>query len=65
MNGLRPVIGRNHYSRQFAARTCESAFGTPFVVPRRRRLDIDDVIGIAFAVIAVGLVTAWMAGLIQ
>lgn len=61
----RPIIGRDWHGRTRCARTAIEAFGSPFVAPRRRRLDIDDVIGIAFAVIAVGLVTAWMAGLIQ
>ena len=48
MNGLRPVIGRDHYARPFAARTCESAFGTPFVVQKRRMPTMDEIIGAAF-----------------
>ena len=61
----RPVIGRDWHRVGRTYRTSEAAFGTPFVVPRRRRIDIDDVIGIAFAVIAVGIVAAWLAGVIR
>ena len=61
----RPVIGRDWHGRTRCARTAIEAFGSPFVAPRRRRLDIDDVIGIACGVIAIGIVAAWAAGVIQ
>ena len=60
-----PIIGRDHYARPFAARTCESAFGTPFVVQKRRMPTMDEIIGAACAVIIVGIVAAWLAGVIQ
>jgi len=59
-----PIIGRDHYARQFAARTCEAAFGTPFVVKKRRMPTIDEVIGAACCVIIVGMVAAWLAGVL-
>lgn len=60
----RPIIGRDHYARPFAARTCEAAFGTPFVVKKRRMPTIDEVIGAACCVIIVGMVAAWLAGVL-
>lgn len=65
MNGLRPVIGRNHYSRQFAARTCEAAFGTPFVVKKRRMPTMDEIIGAACVLVIIGIASAWAAGLLK
>ena len=60
----RPIIGRDHYARPFAARTCEAAFGTPFVVKKRRMPTIDEVIGAACCVIIVGMVAAWLSGVL-
>lgn len=60
----RPVIGRDHYARPFAARTAEQAFGTPFVVHKRRAPTIDEIIGAACCVTIVGMVAAWLAGVL-
>ena len=60
----RPIIGRDWHGRTRCARTAIEAFGSPFVAPRRRRLDIDDVIGAACCVIIVGMVAAWLAGVL-
>jgi hypothetical protein len=59
-----PIIGRDWHRVGRTYRTSEAAFGTPFVAPRRRRIDIDDVIGIACGVIALGIAAAWLAGVI-
>lgn len=61
----RPIIGRDHYARPFAARTSIEAFGTPFVVQKRRAPTIDEVIGAACVAVIVGIVAAWMAGVIR
>lgn len=61
---MRPVIGRDHYARPFAARTSIEAFGTPFVVRKRRAPSVDEVIGAACVLIIVGMVAAWLAGVL-
>lgn len=61
---MRPVIGRDHYARPFAARTSIEAFGTPFVVRKRRAPSVDEVIGAACVLIIVGMVAAWCAGVL-
>lgn len=60
----RPIIGRDWHGRTRCARTAIEAFGTPFVVQRRRMPTIDELIGAACCVIIVGMVAAWLAGVL-
>jgi len=55
MNGLRPIVGRQYVPRQFTPRTSIEAFGSPFTIKRRRKIEVDDVIGAACAVIVMGM----------
>lgn len=64
MNGLHPIIGRSHTARTFCARTAAEAFGTPFIVQRRRPLDVDQIIGAACVLVIVGIAAAWVAGVL-
>lgn len=61
----RPIIGRDWTRMGRTYRTCESAFGTPFVVRRRRSITLDEVIGAACAVVIVGVLSAWAAGVLR
>lgn len=61
----RPVIGRDWHGRTRCARTSIEAFGSPFVVRKRRMPTMDEIIGAACAVIIVGMVAAWAAGVIR
>ena len=58
----RPIIGRDYHRPVRTSRTSEAAFGTPFLVKRRRALTVDEVIGAACVLIIVGMVAAWLAG---
>lgn len=60
----RPIIGRDWHRVGRTYRTTEAAFGTPFVVKKRRMPTIDEVIGASCGVIVVGIVAAWLAGVL-
>lgn len=60
----RPIIGRDWHRVGRTYRTSESAFGTPFVVRKRRAPTMDEVIGAACVLIIVGMVAAWLAGVL-
>lgn len=60
----RPTIGRDWHGRTRCARTSIEAFGTPFVVHKRRAPTMDEVIGAACVLIIVGMVAAWLAGVL-
>lgn len=58
-----PIVGGAVPHRSFTPRTCESAFGTPFYA-ERSRWNWDRVIGLACALIIVGVAAAFAAGIL-